>query len=40
MKKDELRLRIPNPHHREIGKGLLSNILKEAGISREIWENL
>jgi UDP-N-acetylmuramyl pentapeptide synthase len=34
-----LRLTIPNPHQGEIGKDLLSRILKQAGISREEWEN-
>jgi predicted RNA binding protein YcfA (HicA-like mRNA interferase family) len=40
MKKDDIRLRIPNPHQREIGKELLSDILKEAEISRDTWERL
>jgi len=40
MKKDTIRLRIPNPHQREIGKDLLISILKEAGINRETWERL
>jgi predicted RNA binding protein YcfA (HicA-like mRNA interferase family) len=38
--KGNLRLTIPNPHHGEIGKDLLSRILKQAGISREEWEKL
>jgi len=38
--KGNLRLTIPNPHHREIGKDLLSRILKQAGISRDEWEKL
>ena len=40
MIKGDLRLRIPNPHQGEIGKELLSRILKQAGISREDWEKL
>jgi hypothetical protein len=40
MIKDELRLRLPNPHHEEIGIELLSRILRQAGISRETWEKL
>ena len=33
-------LRIPNPHESDIGAGLLSRILKQAGIQREEWERL
>ena len=40
MVKGNLRLTLPNPHHGEIGKELLSRILKQAGISRSEWEKL
>jgi predicted RNA binding protein YcfA (HicA-like mRNA interferase family) len=30
-------VRIPNPHKREIGVNLVSEILREGGISREEW---
>ena len=40
MKKDQIRLWIPNPHHGEIGKEFLSRILKQADVSRETWEKL
>ena len=40
MVKGNLRLTIPNPHQGEIGKDLLSRILKQAGISRDEWEKL
>jgi predicted RNA binding protein YcfA (HicA-like mRNA interferase family) len=40
MVKGNLRLTIPNPHQGEVGKDLLSRILKQAGISREEWEKL
>lgn len=40
MIKGELRLRLPNPHHGEIGREFLSRILRQAGISRETWERL
>jgi hypothetical protein len=40
MEKDDIRLRIPNPHQREISKELLLNLLKEADISRDTWKNL
>lgn len=33
-------LRIPNPHQSDIGAGLLSRLLKQAGIQREEWESL
>ena len=38
--KGNLRLTVPNPHQGEIGKDLLSRILKQASISREEWEKL
>jgi predicted RNA binding protein YcfA (HicA-like mRNA interferase family) len=31
------RVKIPNPHKQEIGINLLTEILREAGISREEW---
>lgn len=40
MVKGNLRVRIPNPHKREIGKNLLQKILREAGIDRAEWEAL
>jgi predicted RNA binding protein YcfA (HicA-like mRNA interferase family) len=40
MIKGELRLVIPNPHKGDINRALLSRILKQAGISREEWEQL
>ncbi len=40
MKKDVLKVRIPNPHQSEISKNLLIRILKQANIEREIWEDL
>ena len=38
MQKGELLLTIPNPHRGDIGKKLLSILLREAGISRSEWE--
>lgn len=32
-----LALRIPNPHQREISKGLLVRILQQAKITKEEW---
>ncbi len=40
MLKDNVTLTIPNPHKRDIGRELLSRILRQAGISREEWERL
>jgi len=40
MIKDEIVLRLPNPHQSDIGKELLSRILKQAKIDRNAWEQL
>jgi predicted RNA binding protein YcfA (HicA-like mRNA interferase family) len=40
MVKGDLRIRIPNPHKKDIGKNLLQLILKEAEISKKTWEKL
>jgi len=40
MTKDDLVLRIPNPHEGDIGRELLSRILKQAGIVKQQWENM
>ncbi len=40
MLKGQLRLALPTPHHGDIGRELLSRILKQAGISRDEWERL
>ncbi|PSB16660.1 hypothetical protein C7B61_04030 [filamentous cyanobacterium CCP1] len=40
MKKEGITLTIPNPHQGDISRELLSRILKQAGITREEWENL
>ena len=34
----QLRLTLPNPHQGEIGKDLLSRILRQANVSRDEWE--
>jgi len=38
MVRGGLMLRIPNPHRGDIGKDLLSRILRQAGIGRDEWE--
>jgi predicted RNA binding protein YcfA (HicA-like mRNA interferase family) len=40
MRKGDRSIRIPNPHQGDIGTGLLNRLLKQAGISREEWEQL
>ena len=34
------RITIPNPHGSDIGRGLLATILRQAKISREVWQKL
>lgn len=38
--KGELKLYIPNPHHSDISRSLLSRILQQAGVERTEWEQL
>lgn len=38
MVRGEVTIRVPNPHQGDIGKEILSRILRHAGISREEWE--
>ncbi len=40
MVRGELKLYIPNPHGGEISRALLARILKQAGISKETWEQV
>jgi len=40
MKKDALKIYIPNPHQSEIGKDFLIRILKQANVERKTWEDL
>ena len=37
MVKGKQKARIPNEHRRDIGRGLLWAVLKEANISRDEW---
>lgn len=40
MVKDQLKIRVPNPHGSgDISGGLLSEILRQAGVSRTEWDN-
>lgn len=38
--KGDLKVRIPNPHRSDISKHLITEILRQAKISREDWEKL
>jgi hypothetical protein len=40
MTRGNVSVRIPNPHRGDIGKHLLSELLRQAGISRKEWEKL
>jgi predicted RNA binding protein YcfA (HicA-like mRNA interferase family) len=40
MVKGELRLTLPNPHQGEISRDLLARILRQAGLSHEVWKKL
>jgi predicted RNA binding protein YcfA (HicA-like mRNA interferase family) len=40
MLKGMIRLRLPNPHRREVGRELLSRIIKQAGIEKDTWAKL
>jgi predicted RNA binding protein YcfA (HicA-like mRNA interferase family) len=40
MVRGNLTLSIPNPHRGDIGRDLLSRILRQAGVSREEWVRL
>jgi hypothetical protein len=40
MQRGDITLRIPNPHQDDIGRELLSRVLRQAGITREEWEDL
>ncbi|MFQ5661738.1 MAG: type II toxin-antitoxin system HicA family toxin [Candidatus Paceibacteria bacterium] len=39
MTKGELKVHIPNPHRGDISKHLIAEILRQAGISSNDWEN-
>jgi predicted RNA binding protein YcfA (HicA-like mRNA interferase family) len=40
MLKGNITIAVPNPHQGDVGRELLSRILRQAGISREEWEKL
>ena len=40
MVKDDITVRLPNPHQGDIGQEFLARILRQARIDREQWEML
>jgi len=40
MIRGNITLRLPNPHQSDIGRELLSRILRQAGIEKDEWEDL
>jgi predicted RNA binding protein YcfA (HicA-like mRNA interferase family) len=40
MVRGDLVLTIPNLHGADIGVGLLTLVLKQAGVSRKVWESV
>lgn len=40
MVKASLKVRIPNPHGKDISIFLVNEILRQAGISKKEWDNL
>ena len=40
MRKNEITLRLPNPHGDDIGVELLARILRQARIIKDEWEKL
>ncbi|MBF0460849.1 MAG: type II toxin-antitoxin system HicA family toxin [Magnetococcales bacterium] len=40
MEQGDLIIRVPNPHQGDMGKELLSRILRQAGVSVVDWEDL
>jgi predicted RNA binding protein YcfA (HicA-like mRNA interferase family) len=40
MVKDDITVRLPNPHQGDIGQEFLARILRQARIDREQWEIL
>ena len=40
MRKEDITVWLPNPHGDDIGRGLLAEILRQAGIEKDEWEQL
>ena len=40
MRRGAVALIVPNPHRGDIGVGLLSRVLRQAGVTRAEWESV
>ncbi|MEK7208266.1 MAG: type II toxin-antitoxin system HicA family toxin [Patescibacteria group bacterium] len=40
MSKGELKVRVPNPHRGDISAALVSEILRQAGVSKKDWHRV
>ena len=40
MVRDDVTIRVPNPHKADVGKELMARILRQAGIDKDEWERL
>ena len=40
MRRGNRRVSLPNPHQGDIGRGLLTRILRQADITRDEWESV
>lgn len=40
MLKGKQHVQLPNPHGADVSVGFLRQLLKEAGIERDVWERL
>jgi predicted RNA binding protein YcfA (HicA-like mRNA interferase family) len=40
MQRQTVTVIIPNPHGSDIGTGLLTRLLRQAGLSRQEWESV
>jgi len=40
MVRDDVTVRVPNPHRGDVSLDLLMRILRQAGIDRDTWEQL
>lgn len=40
MSRGDISIRIPNPHRGDVGRELLSRLLRQAGVNRDEWESV
>jgi hypothetical protein len=39
MRRGQFKVRVPNPHGKYVSVGLIADLLRRAGLSREEWES-